>query len=430
MTIHVVQEGDTVSSIAQQYQIDVERLIIENGLESPNNLVIGQTIVILKPLVTYTVKEGDTLAIIAKQHDVPVIQLLQNNPYLSNREFIYPGETIVISYDSQKSRDIEIAGYAYPFISKDVLLKTLPYLTYLTVFNYRITMDGELVDINDQEVVNIAKSYGVIPVMMVSTFSQLGVASAEVTSAILNSVELQDKLINNIVTMAKTKGYLGVNHTLYFLNQQNASLIESYVKKLAERLESEGLILVVTISPRVNIDRTQVSFDNIDFTRLSQYLYAILILSYDWGYSFGPPASAIPVNITEQILRDVSTKVPEGIISLGYPVIGYDWKLPYVPGETKANSITPEGAVQLAFEMGVAIKYNQTAQSPYYFYISNEDLHNVWFTDARSINALSELIIDNNLNRIAIWNIMSFFNQMWLVLNNNFNIKKLLKYFL
>jgi spore germination protein len=79
-----------------------------------------------------------------------------------------------------------------------------------------------------------------------------------------------------------------------------------------------------------------VSFDNIDFTALSQYLYAILILSYDWGYSFDPPASAIPINITEQMLKDLSIKIPIGIISLGFPVIGYDWKPPYVPGETKA----------------------------------------------------------------------------------------------
>lgn len=427
MTIHVVQEGDTISSIAQQYQIDEERLIIENNLEFPDNLAIGQTIVILKPLVTYTVKEGDTLADIALQQGVSFLSLLQNNPYLANREFIYPGETIVITYEADKYRDVETSGYVYPFISRDVLHKTLPYLTYVTVFNYQITTEGELVDIDDQEIIEITKSYGVVPVMMVSTFSQQGVGSAEVTSMVLNDVTLQDNLINNIVTTAKTKGYLGVNHTLYYINSQNVSQAESYVKKLGERLKQEGLAFIVTISPSVNIDRTEVFFDNIDFTTLSQYVDSILILSYQWGSSLGPPASSTPVNITEQVLNTIRNMIPEETLSLGFPVIGYDWKLPYVPGDSVANSISPEGAVSLAFEEGATIQFNEAAQAPYFFYFLDEDFHNVWFKDARSIEALSKILLDYDIQRVSIWNIMTFFTQMWLVINNNFNIVKLLK---
>lgn len=427
MTIHVVQEGDTISSIAQQYQIDEERLIIENNLEFPDNLAIGQTIVILKPLVTYTVKEGDTLADIALQQGVSFLSLLQNNPYLANREFIYPGETIVITYEADKYRDVETSGYVYPFISRDVLHKTLPYLTYVTVFNYQITTEGELVDIDDQEIIEITKSYGVVPVMMVSTFSQQGVGSAEVTSMVLNDVTLQDNLINNIVTTAKTKGYLGVNHTLYYINSQNVSQAESYVKKLGERLKQEGLAFIVTISPSVNIDRTEVFFDNIDFTTLSQYVDSILILSYQWGSSLGPPASSTPVNITEQVLNTIRNMIPEETLSLGFPVIGYDWKLPYVPGDSVANSISPEGAVSLAFEVGATIQFNEAAQAPYFFYFLDEDFHNVWFKDARSIEALSKILLDYDIQRVSIWNIMTFFTQMWLVINNNFNIVKLLK---
>jgi spore germination protein len=428
MTIHVVQEGDTVSSIAQQYQIDVDRLIIENNLEFPNNLAIGQTIVILKPLVTYTVKEGDTLVDIALQQGVSFLQLLQNNPYLANREFIYPGETIVITYDADKYRDVETSGYVYPFISRDVLRKTLPYLTYVTVFNYQITTEGELIDIDDQEVIEITKSYGVVPVMMVSTFSQRGVGSAVVTSTILNDVNLQDKLIDNIVTTAKTKGYLGVNHTLYYVTSQNVSQAESYIKKLSERLKSEGLAFIVTISPSVNIDNNEIYFNNIDFSALSPYVDSILILSYQWGYSLGPPASSTPVNITERTLETIRNLIPEETLSLGFPVIGYDWKLPYVPGDSIANSISPEGAVSLAFEVGATIQFNEVAQAPYFFYTDDNDLHNVWFKDARSVEALSKILIEYDIQRVSIWNIMSFFTQLWLVINNNFNIIKFLKF--
>ena len=58
MIIHVVQQGDTIESIAERYGVSVTRLIIDNGLEEPDHLVIGQSIIVAFPELTYTVQEG------------------------------------------------------------------------------------------------------------------------------------------------------------------------------------------------------------------------------------------------------------------------------------------------------------------------------------------------------------------------------------
>lgn len=55
MIIHVVQPGETITSIAEFYNIPVHRLILENEILNPSNLVIGQTIVIVYPLLNHTV---------------------------------------------------------------------------------------------------------------------------------------------------------------------------------------------------------------------------------------------------------------------------------------------------------------------------------------------------------------------------------------
>ncbi|MDU6264438.1 MAG: LysM peptidoglycan-binding domain-containing protein [Anaerocolumna aminovalerica] len=102
MQIHIVQPGETAESIANLYGLPVERLIIENAIIYPNNLVVGDTIVILYPEITYTVQEGDTLAGIAEAYGVTVMDLLRNNPYLSDREYLTPGETIIIQYADPK----------------------------------------------------------------------------------------------------------------------------------------------------------------------------------------------------------------------------------------------------------------------------------------------------------------------------------------
>jgi spore germination protein len=135
MDIHVVQPGDTIKSIADQYNVTVTRLIQDNGLTNPDNLVTGQTLIVLYPKQTYTVKEGDTLTGIADSFGVTTMQLLRNNPYLSDREFIFPGEEIIISYDTDGF--IGGYGYAFAYINMDILKKTLPYLTTLSIYNYR-----------------------------------------------------------------------------------------------------------------------------------------------------------------------------------------------------------------------------------------------------------------------------------------------------
>jgi spore germination protein len=141
MKIHVVKNGETINSIAELYGVSVDRVILENEITDPNNLVTGQTIVITFPEQTYEVQDGDTLLGIAEAYEISILQILRNNPYLSDREYIYPGETLVISYNN-KIRKITTNGYCNEFIRDVILRKTLPFLTYLSIFGYRVINGG------------------------------------------------------------------------------------------------------------------------------------------------------------------------------------------------------------------------------------------------------------------------------------------------
>jgi spore germination protein len=80
MTIHVVQTGETINSIADKYSVSTDRLILDNGIKTPRSLVVGEAIVIVHPEITYTIQEGDTLGGIAELYGVTLFQLLRNNP--------------------------------------------------------------------------------------------------------------------------------------------------------------------------------------------------------------------------------------------------------------------------------------------------------------------------------------------------------------
>ena len=186
MIIHTVHPNETINSIAESYGISAEKLAIDNQITDPNRLIVGQSLLVLFPEETYQVMDGDNLADIAASYGIPMMQLLRNNPQLFDRKYIYPGENLIVSLTDEKIMEISTNGYAFPFIDISLLQKTLPYLTYLTIFYYRITMDGGIVDINDQELINTARGYGVAPIMLISTLTDTKKPDVKATQNILD----------------------------------------------------------------------------------------------------------------------------------------------------------------------------------------------------------------------------------------------------
>lgn len=155
MKIYIVQLGDTIQSIAKKYNISTERLITDNGLINPYSLVVGQSLVILNPKKIYVVKPGDTLESIAINNSITFMQLIRNNPFLFDRNYINQGDRLVIEFNTVK--DIQVNGYTTAFLSADILTRSLPYLTYLSINNYRIADNHclEIISLGDDS--NIIK---------------------------------------------------------------------------------------------------------------------------------------------------------------------------------------------------------------------------------------------------------------------------------
>ena len=432
MTIHVVQQDETVNSIADIYGVTADRIVLENGIITIESLVVGQTIVITFPEQTYVVQEGDTVLDIANSFGVPVLQILRNNPFLANREYIYPGETLVMSYFDNAPR-ITTNGYANVFISNDILINTLPYLTYLSILGYRIIAGGEILEIDDTKLIQTARDYGVAPLLILSTLSVGGQENIEAAYNVLNNENLMDKLIDNLIIILKKKGYYGVNLTYQLLNNATLSAYETLNTKAYNKLKSEGLAFFVTISPNTVFAADRISFERIDYGKIMQQSDGAIVLNYLWGTYLGPPAPIASITKINEFLDYLIPQTQPDKLVIGMPLIAYDWELPYSIGLSKASSITIDGAITLAGQYGATIQFDEIAQTPYFTY--NEGIagiareHVVWFVDARSIDAILKVILERGLSGSGIWNIMSYYPQMWLVTNTQYEIDKILEIF-
>jgi len=147
-------------------------------------------------------------------------------------------------------------------------------------------------------------------------------------------------------------------------------------------------------------------------------------MTYEWGYSAGPPMAVAPINKVREVLDYAVTQIEREKIFMGVPNYGYDWRLPFIRGESKAPSIGNVEAIERGVQYRVSILFDEKAQSPYYYYTdSNGQAHVVWFENARSIMAKGNLVEEYGFIGMSIWNVMRYFPQMWLVFNLMFEIE-------
>lgn len=427
MIIHVVQPGDSIYSIANQYNVSPQKIIIDNELENPNVLVPGQTLVILIPETVHVVQPGETLAQIAQRYNLTTVELLQLNPFIDFADEIMPGDQITIRNREEKRGPISVLGYAYPNIDRTVLMKTLPYMTYLTIFTYGITEEGDLIDIDDEELIRIARDFGVAPLMLISTLTEEGTFSNELAHVILNDPVAQNNLIENVLQNLREKNYYGLDIDFEYVLPEDEEAFINFIQNVNDRISPEGYVLFTALAPKTSADQQGLLYEAHNYPRIGEASDDVLLMTYEWGYTYGPPMAVSPVDRVREVLDYAVTEIPRDKIYMGIPNYGYDFMLPYVQGESRADSLSNVGAVDLAARVGAMIQYDEVSQAPYFIYYDDQGRqHRVWFEDARSILAKLDLFSEYGFEGVGYWNIMRYFLQNWLLVSNLYDITKVL----
>ena len=424
MTIHTVQPGESVYSIAQMYRVPMERIISDNELSDPGRLAVGQALVIRYPKQYHVVEPGETLASIAAMHGMTANELFQLNPALKGLPFITPGQSLVIALDQPKLGTFATNGYAYPNIDRSVLRRTLPYLTYLSVFSYGFQPDGTLIDQPDTELITLAREYGTKPLLVLTTLGEDGMFSSARASALLNDEAAQNALIQNLARTMSAKGYAGVDIDFEYIPAEDRDKYTAFVRKATETLNPLGYETFVALAPKTSDAQRGLLYEAQDYAGLGAAANNALLMTYEWGYSRSAPMAVAPINKVAEVVNYAVQRIDPRKLFLGVPNYGYDWTLPFVPGETIARSIGNVAAVEQAVQENAMIEYDETAQSPHYEYWHSRIGHEVWFEDARSVQAKLALAAAKGLRGVSVWSLMRWFPQLWLVLSSLYHIEK------
>lgn len=320
---------------------------------------------------------------------------------------------------------IIVNGYAYPFISQETLREWLPSLTYTASFSYGFTPNGDIVDLNDEAVLNTVRYAGGLTLMVLTPFDEDGNFNSNLVTELLNNATAPDRLIENILTILRSKGFSGVDFDFEYLFPQERDKYTALVRKAREILNNQGYIVTVALAPKTSTEQKGLLYEGHDYKGMGEAANYVLLMTYEWGYMFGPPMAVAPYHQVRRVIEYGLTQIPPEKIWMGMANYGYDWTLPFVQGESRAERISNPEAAARAARYGVPILFDELAQSPYYTYTDAQGrFHEVWFENAASWRAKLNLIPEFNLAGIGIWNVMDRFPEGIALLNRMFSIQK------
>ncbi|MES1042147.1 MULTISPECIES: glycoside hydrolase family 18 protein [Peribacillus] len=426
MQIHVVRPGQTLYGIAQTYSVTVDRLVESNKIPNPNNLVSGQALVI--PIVGsyYFVQPGDSLYSISQRVDVPVQELANING-ISENQTLSVGYRLYIP--ARRKRTAEFNGYVEPrgtTVAPALVTaarEAAPYLTYLAPFSFQALRDGSLKEPLLNDFPAIARENKNV-LMMVITNQENDQFSDELGRIILTNTSVQNKFLNNIVTTAKKYGFRDIHFDFEYLRPADREAYNQFLRKARDRFKKEGWFISTALAPKTSAEQKGRWYEAHDYKAHGEIVDFVIIMTYEWGYSGGPPMAVSPIGPVRDVLEYAVTDIPSNKILMGQNLYGYDWTLPFVQGST-ARAVSPQQAIQIAADNDVSIEYDETAQAPHFNYTDVEDRqHEVWFEDARSIQAKFDLLKELNLRGMSYWKLGLAFPQNWLLISDNFNVRR------
>ncbi len=378
MEIYVVKGGDTVYGIAGSDSVLEEEIIYVNQLVPPYTLAIGQALLI-------------------------------------------PTQEIFTERLSAR-----INGYAYPYIKDYVLRQTLPYLTELSVFSYGFTTEGRLIPpaLDDIPLIEQAHEFGTLPILTLTPLGADGNFNNYLIHTVVQSEAALSVLIAELLEVVEQKRYAGVDIDFEYILAEDKDAFTAFVGRVAEAMRGIGKQTSVALAPKQSADQKGRLYEGKDYKGLGEAADYVLLMTYEWGYTYGPPMAVAPIFQVRKVLDYAVTEIPREKIRLGIPNYGYDWQLPFNKGVTKARTIGNVEAVQIAVENGAEILFDETAQSPYFNYEKEGIWHEVWFEDVRSMQAKFDLMKEYRLNGAGYWQIMRFFRSNWVLMASQFDIVK------
>ena len=376
-------------------------------------------------MTVHTVRPGDTVFQIARSHGVGMQALAQANG-LNDPDRIIVGQSLAIPGADKTRGELTVNGYCYPTIRDEALDDALKHLSFISVFSCRVSATGELTPMQgDARVVERAKKAGVRPHMVIANIEEGKGFQPAVAQAVLESPAAQVRLLESCVRVMREKGYTGLDVDFEYVPAAVRENLNCFLAKARAWMHDEGWLLTSAVPAKVADDQPGLLYEGFDFWAQGKYNDYVTLMTYDFHHQGGPPGAVAPITGVRRAVEFAMSRMPKAKILMGIPNYGYDWRIPFQQG-TSATVVQNPGAVTIAARYGAGIQFDEAAKTPWFRYTEpGGQRREVWFEDARSIQAKLELVRAAGIAGVSYWTVNNPFAANWTLVEGMFRVQKL-----
>lgn len=422
MGIHTVVAGDNLWKISLAYRVPVSTLKLVNGLVS-DALVPGLHLYIpdqQPPERYYQIKSGDTFWKLSQQFKTTVQAIITANPDLNPNALTigqririptmqkYPMQTLVF-FDA-------VVSTSYLEILEDLA----PSITYLAIFTYSFTRDGNLIQVEDAPILQKCKELNIKPLLVISNYEKEAF-SPELASEVLQNSEERNSLVQNLVNTVNEKDYAGVSIDFEFVPPDRRKDFTAFLEELKEGLGNR--ILQVNAHAKSSDLPSNRLVGFLDYRAIGQIADIISVMTIDYGYAIGPPDPIAPIWWVEQVMMYATGEINRRKVMMAMSLYGYDWTMPQQTGRV-AEMLSVQNAQNRAINGWIPIQYDWNAVAPNYRYRKMNEEHVVWFEDITSVTAKFKQLEVYNLLGATYWRLRFKFPQNWAYIKKNILVLK------
>ena len=174
-------------------------------------------------------------------------------------------------------------GYAYPFISPELLAEQLPYLSAMAPFTYGITAEGGLLPLDDEAMLEAARVRGTRPVMHLSTLTEAGQFDTGRAAFILTDYEAQGRLAAEVLQTVLRKDFAGLDVDFEYLPGQLAAAYAAFLGRLRQLLAAQGRFLWAALAPKTSRRQRGLLYEGHDYAAVAAAVDGVLLMTYGYG---------------------------------------------------------------------------------------------------------------------------------------------------
>ena len=150
--------------------------------------------------------------------------------------------------------------------------------------------------------VDAAKQMGVVPIMNIANLTPDGMFSPELAHIILSDPAIQEKLAANVMEVIRARSYQGLDVDFESIYAEDAQSYVSFISRLRELAAPMGIPVLVAVAPKSYATQPGLLYEGMDYAGLGRAADLIFLMTYEWGYSYGPPMAISPIRSMRTVI--------------------------------------------------------------------------------------------------------------------------------